>query len=304
MTVIQQLKEQGIDALATENYQLAVDCLNQVYDYDRTFENNQLFARALSKNGQNDSALTIAQEYVGEYLGQQKDYQFYFELCLKAKHFIMARRMAVESIEESDKVRRIEEVAAAEENERAENPKVIDQAVRRFRHIAAFDVLTQQQIYQDALNLPVRDFVDAARNVLLDPDCFALIRISILTDIQCLFLHQKFSYRFIDGEVYTTILCDHPKPLRDPAFSKAREYLSRTVGQEDPVAYGMLLDQLRLEMNTVFPQLDRITDPIAWVQADVAMFNDKEGRVDFAESADQKNLHEMVHHFLEEMGAS
>ncbi|MBS9335835.1 hypothetical protein [Fructobacillus papyrifericola] len=303
MTEIEELKEKGLKALANGEYQVAADAFCKVYQSDRTFENNQLFASALSKNDQADSALTIAKEYVGEYMGQKKDYEFYFDLCLAADYFIMARRMAVESIEDSDKKRRIDTVEAAEAHARATNGDWIKKTTKRFRHIAGFDPLTQQQIYQDALSLPVDEFAEGAFLALVDPDCLPLIRISLRTDIQCLFLHKKIDYLYLDGHVYQTVLCDHPKPLRDPIYAEARQYLNDMLGQVDPVAYQMLLDQLHLEMNVLFPQINRVTDPIAWVQADLALLNGGALSGERSETASQAEIHQQVHAFLEEQGA-
>ncbi|MCK8616882.1 hypothetical protein LNP00_00655 [Fructobacillus sp. M158] len=304
MTEIEQLREKGLQALEDGDFQLAADALCKVYQSDRTFENNQLFAGALSKNGQADSALTIAKEYVGEYMGQKKDYEFYFDLCLDASYFIMARRMAVESIEDADKERRIQTIEEAEDVARAERGDWIADTAWRFRHIAAYDALTQQQVYQDALSLPVDEFSEGACQALIDPDCLALIRVSLMTDIQCLFLHRVVDYLYLDGKRYQTVLCDHPKPVRDPVYSAARDYLNQMVGQEDPVAYQMLLDQLHLEMNVLFPQIDRVTDPVAWVQADLALLNGQRFEGELPESDEQAAIHQRVHQFLAEQGAA
>ncbi|MCO0831638.1 hypothetical protein NFX39_00830 [Fructobacillus sp. W13] len=304
MTSVNEWREEGQQAFDNGDYELAVQNWSQLYDSDRTFENNQLFARALSKSGQPQAALTVAKEYVGEYLGQKKDYQFYFELCLNASYFIMARRMAVESIEPEDKERRLKEVDAAEKVAQIEQGEALKRAARRFHHISGYDVLEQQQIYQDALSLPVNDYVAGARAVLQDPYTLPLIQASILTDVQCLVLHQEFTYRFLDGKEYTTILCEQPRPLRDPNFEDGRAYLLKAVGQDDPVAFEMLMDQLKLEMHVLFPQIHRIENPIAWVQADMTLFNGHDEENFEEESDEQKNLHQMVHHALEEMGAS
>ncbi|MDD9138291.1 hypothetical protein H7198_01520 [Fructobacillus sp. CRL 2054] len=304
MTIdINQLKEEGLEAFANQNYQQAISLLNEVYENERTFTNNQLFAKALKENGQIDSALTIAQEYVGEYLGKKEDYQFYFDLCLAAGYFIMARRMAMESIFTEDRDERLLQIHEAEELAWEERAADIQKTHRQFKHLAGYDVLTQQQIYQDAQTLPVEEFVDAANTVLLDPDCMPIIRVSILTDIQCLELHRKVKYLYIDGKEYTTILCEQPKPLRDDVYFEARDYLSETVGQEDPVANQMLQEQLRLEMNVLFPQLERVTDPIAWIQADIAMINGQRILNAHRESVEQAAIHDFTHRLLSEMGA-
>ncbi|MFC4760682.1 hypothetical protein [Fructobacillus durionis] len=303
MTDINQLKEEGVQALADEEYQKATELLSQVYENDRTYENNQLFAKALLNNNQVNSALTIAQEYVGEYLGQKADYQFYFDVCLAAGYFIMARRMAMESIFSDDREERLRQIDKAEEKAREERSETIQKIHRRFKHIAGYDVLEQQQIYQDAQLLPVEDFVDAAKDLLLDPDIMPIIRVSVLTDIQCLELHRKVRYLYIDGQEYTTILCEQPKPLRDEIYFEARDYLGETVGQDDPITNQMLQEQLRLEMNVLFPQLERVTDPIAWIQADIAMIKGNRMDEQQHESVEQAAIHDYAHRLLSEMGA-
>lgn len=304
MSSVNEWKQGGQKAFDDGDYELAVQFWSKLYDSDRTFENNQLFAKALSKSGQPQAALTVAKEYVGEYLGQKKDYQFYFEICLAASYFIMARRMAMESIEDADRIRRLEEVDAVEAVAKEEHGEKLKKIARRFHHISGYEALEQQQIYQDALSLPVEDYVSGARSVLADPYTLPLIQASILTDVQCLVLHQKFTYRFLDGEEYTTVLCEQPRPLRDPNFAAARDYLIETVGQEDPLAFEMLMDQLKLEMHVLFPQIHRIDDPVAWVQADMTLFNGHDETAFEEESDDQKKIHLLVHHALEEMGAS
>ncbi|MBS9339225.1 hypothetical protein G6R29_06355 [Fructobacillus sp. M2-14] len=304
MTPVNNLRQEGQEAFDNGDYELAVQKWSDLYDSDRTFENNQLFARALSRSGQPQAALTVAKEYVGEYLGQKKDYQFYFDLCLNASYFIMARRMAMESIEERDKNRRIKEVEEAEKKAKEEHGDALKKIARRFHHISGYDALEQQQIYQDAMSLPIEDYVDAARTILKDPYTLPLVQASILSDIQCLILHQNFTYCFLDGKEYTTVFCEHPRPLRDPNFEAARNYLIETVGQEDPVAFEMLMEQLKLEMHVLFPQIDRIENPIAWVQSDMTLFNDRDDQSFEEESEEQKNLHLLVHRSLEEMGAS
>ncbi|MGQ2226000.1 hypothetical protein ACT5YR_01765 [Fructobacillus fructosus] len=298
MTRLDQLIVQGKQALADDEFAKAVELLGEVYGDERSFENNWLFSKALYQNGQAETALTIAREFVGEYMWTTEGYEFYFDLCLVASSFVAARRLALGSIDFEKQENRLERLKEAEEKARKENGELIKKRARELKHLAAFDAFTQQQIYQDAQLLPFEEYFDAAKQVLIDPDCLPLIRMTILIDMQSLMVDEELTYRYIDGKNYTTKINHAGNPLTHPAYEAARDYLQEVIGQEDPVSSELLHEQLKLEFNALFPQIDRVTDPIAWMQKDIQRFQSIPDNEERKESSDQAKLHELVYHFL------
>lgn len=302
MTPHEQLIANGKKAMDAGEYQQAVEMLGKAYGEERSFENNWQFTKALYQNGQAETALTIAKEFIGEYMFSSAGYEFYFQLCLAAGAFIDARRLALESEEVGRQRQRVKQLNEAEQNAREENGELIKKRARELTHLAAFDSFTQQQIYQESLLLPFDEYLTAIKRVLLDPDCLPLVRMTILIDSQSLLLNKKLTYLYIDGKVYTTKIDESTRPVTHPVYEQARDYLQKTIGQNDPVNYEMLLEQLRLEVHALFPQINRVSDPIAWVQKDIKQYLGVDTENKWSESAEQKELHETVHRFLTTLG--
>lgn len=158
----------------------------------------------------------------------------------------------------------------------------------------------QQERYQQAFHLPVATFITGAKFLLVDPFSTPLMRATLLADLQQLAVKEAVQYQWLDGQRYQVNLTELATAFADDRFVAMMAALDEQVGQEDPVAYQALFDQIRLETMLIFPRLaESVVDPVAWIEADVAAFYQEDA---VTESAEQQAIHGQVHQALLQLG--
>ncbi|USS85485.1 hypothetical protein M3M35_02135 [Fructilactobacillus myrtifloralis] len=138
---------------------------------------------------------------------------------------------------------------------------------RQFKHLGAFTPQEQQAIIAQAEHLPLANYVAAAVTNLRDPDVYPIWRLQLLNNLMRLRIKTPVSFIWIDQQTYTV----QPDQLVEVTETTAYEQLQRLVttkyGQVDPIKQTQLMSLMQVELQNLYPFIDRIiTDPKQWLE--------------------------------------
>ncbi|GAP00562.1 hypothetical protein [Fructobacillus ficulneus] len=289
---ISKLIDQAQNEYDQENYRQAADLLAEVYQEESSLQVNHSLVLALQKDQQFQLAKDYANDHINDYLQDTDLFTLYLDLLLATQNFVLAQQWVLQGPEDLDRETELGKIRAAENEAIANQGQTIAVIEKQFYHLSDEDWSGQQDRYQQGFHLPVASFTTGAKFLLVDPFATPLMRATLMADLQQLGEDGSTTYQWLDGNRYQVDFQATAPVFASKTFTDLVGALDDLVGQEDPVAYQALFDQLRLEAMLVFPRLSEgIPDPEAWVDVDLANFY-QDQKPD--EEPDQKQVHDLV----------
>lgn len=296
---LKSLWDQGLVANRQEDWAKAALIWSELYESLNTFEVNYRLVVALFMNEQYRLAFDIATDYLDDYLVDDDLQQLLISLAVQNQEFVYAQQLALLVTDEKQQQELVSEIRAAEDDAQKTMGTTFQTVARHFYHLSDYDLISQEQRYQEAYQLPVKLFQAGARYLLLDPFCSPVMRVSLLVDLKKLGLEETVSYYWIDDEKYEVDLEQVNLPLDSQAYQAVKAELHEQMANQDPIAFQTLLEQVRLEVSMLFPKITAsITDPKAWAQADIQHYQQHQSSL---ESASQAQIHQKVNQLLDQL---
>ncbi|CAH1852593.1 hypothetical protein [Convivina intestini] len=296
---LKSLWDQGLAANRQDDWAKAALIWSELYESLNTFEVNYRLVVALFMNEQYRLAFDIAADYLDDYLVDDDLQQLLISLAVQNQEFVYAQQLALLVTDEKQQQELVSEIRAAEDDAQETMGTTFQTVARHFYHLSDYDLISQEQRYQEAYQLPVKLFQAGARYLLLDPFCSPVMRASLLVDLKKLGLEETVSYYWIDDEKYEVNLEQVNLPLDSQAYQAVKAVLHEQMANQDPIAFQTLLEQVRLEVSMLFPKITAsITDPKAWAQADIQHYQQQQSSL---ESASQAQIHQKVNQLLDQL---
>ncbi|CAK1234030.1 type I restriction endonuclease subunit R [Fructobacillus cardui] len=294
-----EIKDQAEAEFNQEHYHQAADLFVTVYQEEQSLAVNRQLVLALKEDQQYQLAKDYATDFLSDYAQHENLFLLYFDLLLQIQNFVSAQQWTLQSPNQAlieDLLAQIRGIERKAEDQQGQTLKTIAQ---HFYHLSDESMVAQQERYQQAFHLPVATFVTGAKFLLVDPFASPLMRSTLLSDLQELGETGGVTYQWLDQQRYQIDLQAILPLFSNQSFQKLVAALDDQVGQEDPIAYQALFDQLRLEAMLLFPRLEEsILDATAWVDADLSAFYQEQAP---EEEAKQKQAHDLVLQALSEL---
>lgn len=204
----------------------------------------------------------LIQEQPTPYQTQPNLQRLAFNVALCNQQFIPARKLAGEN------AAWLAAVAAAEVTARQTQQATLATLERQFVHLGDQTFREQQRRFVAADQLPLTEFLRAAKFVLRDPYANVLIRSSLLQVLAQLMIEEPITMLWLDEQEYTIIPAKIGDLFAHPTVLAINDLLVQKYGNQDPVTLQMYQQEFYLQLTLLYPLIDQaITDPQSWFLA-------------------------------------
>lgn len=290
-----EIVAQAQQAFKSEDYAQAASLLETVYGEIQTVQLNHLLVEALYMHEEYARARSFADEFLDSYLTTDTDYRFLLTLLLRVHEFILAHEIVASIDDESLQEIGTDMISGAEAEASQSMKTTLTTVAKQFYHMTDYQPSEQQRRFQAALKLPLADFEKGAQFLLLDPYLHPLFMVSILEVLQRVGMATPVSFRWLDDATHKVVPKDLVPLTKLPSYQAVQTQLKQQLASEDPVAYTLISQELRLQLTLAYPFLDRVvTDPAAWVTRLIDVYRGTPSEVDRDTREWQKKLEQLT----------
>ena len=237
--------------------------LEDLYDEVDASEVNHVLVATLYELKQYSQAFRIANEQAATFYESDNLSRLYVEVALKNQSYILARQFIAKRDGDGEELLQL--VDQAEEAARKSMPTTIKQGVKDFYHLGDGSLNDQQARFNDAYQLPLKEYLQGARFILRDPYANYLVKASILQVLMELQVKEELTILWIDDHEYPVTPARLVLPTTEPVVREVDGYIAAKYGNSDPMTYQMLINEFHLQATFLYPFVNRtITDPGAW----------------------------------------
>lgn len=257
--------EKAQQALDQQQYSEAARILALLNDEVDLFVINHSLVKALYEMGQYRQAWSLINEHLADYQQSAELTALAVQVALANHQMINARKLALASRHDDRLLRQIDQ---AEDKMRETMQQSLQGIQRRFIHLGDQAFNGQQERFHAADQLPLNEYVQAAKYLVRDPFVRPLIRASIIQNLQQLQVKEIITIYWIDDQEYSVDLAKL-KPVDEyPIVIEVQKLLSDRYGQSDPVTLQTYLQEFYLQLTLLYPRIEEtIVDARAWYVA-------------------------------------
>ena len=227
---------------------------------------NHLLVKTLVRLNNYSLARVYVLARVNSYLANAALTRLMIRVLLKNYDFIRCREILTTFKRSALQKSLLSEVGLAENRFRASHRHALLNGMRRFYHLAGNSLIKQRLIFQQALCLPLNEYLRIAKRLLVDPFLRIIMRVSILDTVRKLDLRIKLRYRWLDQKDYWVDLARLTDLTRTESYRQVMK-IADDFGDGNPVHLRLLKQNLRLQLTYLYPFNDaKIHSPSDWVQ--------------------------------------
>lgn len=256
--------KRGSEFLANGDYANAILVFNDLYISHPTKEGNFYLTSAYFLGGQYQEAFQTVFDMPEAYEDEIEKTALAIDVSIRIQQYIFAREMIIRSKAKGDDVLDLIELVEKDENEfRKHNQPAIEQMQRNLIYLGGSSSLIQQEEkYVSSMNLPYREFINAAQIALLDENVSPFLRSSIISVLAKLNLDELIEFIWIDGKQYKV------KPSKQKDIEKS-SVLKKIVNSFDEMDINDQTKQLMTSyamvfISAIYPKLNVIKEPEKW----------------------------------------
>lgn len=257
--------EKAQQALDQHQYSEAARILAPLNDEVDLFVINHSLVKALYEMGQYRQAWSLVNEHLADYQQSAELTALAVQVALVNHQMINARKLALASRHDD---RLLTQIDQAEDKMRETMQQSLQGIQRRFIHLGDQAFNGQQERFHAADQLPLNEYVQAAKYLVHDPFVRPLIRASIIQNLQQLQVKEIITIYWIDEQEYSVDLAKL-KPVDEyPIVIEVQKLLSDRYGQSDPMTLQTYLQEFYLQLTLLYPRIEEtIVDAQAWYVA-------------------------------------
>lgn len=269
------------ELLLQQMWSQASSQLEQLYQESHQSDINHLLVEALYMDSQYQMAYEYAAEDLDSYLLTADLYKLVVNVHLKSRHLIKARQFAMSTKHAEWRSTAINGIEEFEQATTKTLAKTYRENLRQFYHLGDTSFVEQRRRFDQADQLPLPQYLIGAKFLLRDPFTHPLVRSSILQVIQSLGIEETVKVHWLDEQEYQ-IKCQSLVSLnQDPTFISGVVEIKKQVGQTDPLAYQMILQEFQLQAMLCYPLINKVvTDPKEWIKLLIDQFHGRQGSSD------------------------
>ncbi|KGO31547.1 hypothetical protein Q757_06580 [Oenococcus alcoholitolerans] len=269
------------------------------YDQKQELDLNRILVGTLYEDQQYSLANMYLQDYLDDYLNSYDLFNLALNVLLKNQNFIYAREMIVFA-DPQWQDQATKRVLEEEKNIRVEMAATQRTLAQSFYHLSDGDFRVQRERFENSFKLPLEEWWQGAKFLLLDPYINPLIRATLIETAQKLRINESVEYYWLDNKPYRINPAELGSLSDDPFYRKMKDILDRELGSDDPVANENLAANLRMQASLLYPRIGvDIKDPELWIDD---MINQYHGIKGFLKvPSEQNKLFDLVNDLIKDI---
>ena len=255
----EELIEKAQQAYDSGHYDQAVTLMEEAYLKNKNFHNNYYLFKFLKKDQKWIEAVTVANEYLNEYI-QNDDYFYqYFDCRLHAgdilECFELLNRLDpyLNSIEHQILAKKIKSYPSYLSKKHQE---LKQETLRKLKYLGGFSVREQREILNNIKLLNPQELFLNCKTVFLDKDVPCVVRMSLLDTLRKVSNNQiKVLNLFNEGiQVDLSTLAPIEK---FPIYAKIRQQILDSKEIAEPLKLRMF-SEAKMKLFTVYPEIPQM----------------------------------------------
>lgn len=255
----EELIEKAQQAYDNGHYDQAVTLMEEAYLKNKNFHNNYYLFKFLKKDQKWIEAVTVANEYLNEYI-QNDDYFYqYFDCRLHAGDilgcFELLNRLDpyLNSIEHQILAKKIKSYPSYLSKKHQE---LKQETLRKLKYLGGFSVREQREILNNIKLLNPQELFLNCKTVFLDKDVPCVVRMSLLDTLRKVSNNQiKVLNLFNEGiQVDLSTLAPIEK---FPIYAKIRQQILDSKEIAEPLKLRMF-SEAKMKLFTVYPEIPQM----------------------------------------------
>lgn len=216
---------------------------------------------------QYDKAKIEADRFFLTYIEKQSAFSYYIDLLIKQNNWILAYKLAFKYQE----FKQITKIKQAEEDYIFNNAEFITKKAQQFSNINAFAYNDAIELYQKAQQLPLTDYLKAAKYILMNPFLNQLIRVDLIADLEALNVNEEIKYIWLDEKIaqINPVVAQSKKLLFQEKLADALKVKEASL---DPVLFEQLKEQVLFHFELIHPQEEKIKDIYGYLDLIISAF--------------------------------
>ncbi|KRK98238.1 hypothetical protein FD04_GL001218 [Secundilactobacillus odoratitofui DSM 19909 = JCM 15043] len=234
----------------------------QVYQLEKSAKVNHLLVKSLYEDQQYKLAYQVMLDDPNSYLMDQSHLVLMVKVMLATNQLMMAHILMASLPQVPEEVTTL--ITASEQQFR-QRPD-FQTRYQAFYQLSSQTTLQQQRAFEEGKQLPLSEWLTAARSLLTDPFVKPIVRVSVLEMLVKLKRSERYDFRWLDDQNYS-LNPNQLVPLADmPIVSQLHASLAEVINTDDPVTFQLYQNELGLQTTLLYPFVDRaIQSPDLWV---------------------------------------
>lgn len=255
----EELIEKAQQAYDNGHYDQAVALMEEVYLKNKNFHNNYYLFKFLKKDQKWIEAVTVANEYLNEYI-QNNDYFYqYFDCRLHAGDilgcFELLNRLDpyLNSIERQTLAKKIKSYPSYLSKKQQE---LKQETLRKLKYLGGFSVREQREILNNIKLLNPQELFLNCKTVFLDKDVPCVVRMSLLNTLRKVSNNQVKVLNLFN-EVIQVDLSTLAPIEKFPIYVKIRQQILDSKEIAEPLKLRVF-SEAKMKLFTIYPEITKI----------------------------------------------
>lgn len=255
----EELIEKAQQAYDSGHYDQAVALMEEVYLKNKNFHNNYYLFKFLKKDQKWIEAVTVANEYLNEYI-QNNDYFYqYFDCRLHAGDilgcFELLKRLDpyLNSIERQTLAKKIKSYPSYLSKKQQE---LKQETLRKLKYLGGFSVREQREILNNIKLLNPQELFLNCKTVFLDKDVPCVVRMSLLNTLRKVSNNQVKVLNLFN-EVIQVDLSTLAPIEKFPIYVKIRQQILDSKEIAEPLKLRVF-SEAKMKLFTIYPEITKI----------------------------------------------
>lgn len=274
--------ELGKEAAAQKNMVEAISYYEEAYGIRQEFPLNYLLVSAYITVGENQEALTLAQEMIKQYLSCIEYMETYTQVLILNHRFLSAHGIINERIlmENSGEMRALvgmkKKVRQSELLYQQFEVKKIEELKKELSGLNRCDYYQQLSVIKKAVQLPQEEFFEVAKEILVDGKIHNLVRSWVLEEMSRLHYKKEVEFLWRDNQLHTVVPASLARPQETSSYQRIVLYLEKELMHNNHILYLDLLEEIRIHFALIYPFSDKlIEDPKLWAICYIVSYSDE-----------------------------
>ncbi|WP_235809006.1 hypothetical protein [Levilactobacillus senmaizukei] len=263
----QEAFKRAVSAFDSGHYSEAGSAFEALYQEQQVTSINHYLVASLYQDQQFLAAEQYAAEMDASYLASSALFTRRLQVALANQQFIFAREFVSLPAARNWRDQGLLTIEAAEKESRtslAAKQRVI---AKQFSHLGDVSFGEQRRRYERAKQLPLQEFMQGLKFLLVDPFLHPLMKATLLEELLRLRVDDTVQLTWLDGTTQSLDTSTLEPVGASYAAQTIQQYLQGRLGQQDPVKAAGLQQTVTLQLMMLYPYIDRIiTNPVAWIQ--------------------------------------
>lgn len=255
----EELIEKAQQAYDSGHYDQAVTLMEEAYLKNKNFHNNYYLFKFLKKDQKWIEAVTVANEYLNEYI-QNDDYFYqYFDCRLHAGDilgcFALLNRLDpyLNSIEHQILAKKIKSYPSYLSKKQQE---LKQETLRKLKYLGGFLVREQHEILNNIKLLNPQELFLNCKTVFLDKDVPCVVRMSLLDTLRKV-SNNQIKVLNLFNEVIQVDLSTLAPIEKFPIYAKIRQQILDSKEIAEPLKLRMF-SEAKVKLFTVYPEIPQM----------------------------------------------